>query len=127
MQANIVGWFEIPVTDMDRAIKFYETVLNVKLERNKLDSVDMAWFPSNHEAYGSGGTLICQKEIYQPSSQGIMIYLSAPSDDLNNEIARVEAAGGKILQAKTAISDEHGFYGLIIDSEGNRIALHSQS
>ena len=89
MQNNIVGWFEIPVTDMNRAIKFYEGVFNIKLERNKMESVDMAWFPHHPEKYGSGGTLICHKDFYKPSSEGIMIYLSAPSGDLANELGDV--------------------------------------
>lgn len=92
-----------------------------------MESVDMAWFPYNPEAYGAGGTLIYHEEFYKPSTEGIMIYISAPSGDLASEMAKVDAAGGKILQDKTAISDEHGFYGLLIDSEGNRIALHSQN
>lgn len=127
MKTNMVGWFEIPVEDMERAIKFYETILETKLERNKMESVDMAWFPYDTEKYGSGGTLIQHEEFYKPSSNGVLIYLSAPSGDLSNELARVEKAGGSIIQEKTAISPEHGHYGLMIDSEGNRIALHSEN
>ena len=125
MKNNIVGWFEIPVSNMDRAIQFYETVLDVKLERNKMDSVDMAWFPHNSEGYGSGGTLICHEEYYKPSADGIVIYLSSPTDDVANELAKVEDSGGKVLLDKKQISQEHGYYGLLLDSEGNRIAFHS--
>ena len=125
MKNNIVGWFEIPVTDMERAITFYQTVLGVQLQRNQMESVDMAWFPHNQEGYGAGGTLIYHEEYYKPSTDGIMIYLSSPTDDVANERAKVEAAGGKVILEKTQISDEHGYYGLLIDSEGNRIAFHS--
>lgn len=125
MENNIVGWFEIPVSNMDRAVTFYETVLALKLERTKMDSVDMAWFPFNHESYGSGGTLICHEEFYTPSDNGVMIYLSAKSGDVSQELARVEKAGGKVIMDKTKISDDHGFYSVILDSEGNRVALHS--
>lgn len=125
MKNNIVGWFEIPVANMERAITFYETVLNVKLDRNKMGPLDMAWFPWVDEGYGAGGSLV-QYESYKPSEDGVLVYLSAPSGDLANELQKVESAGGKVLQEKTKISDEHGFMGIILDSEGNRIALHSQ-
>lgn len=126
MQNNAVGWFEIPVTNMNRAIKFYETVLDVQLSRNQMGPLDMAWFPMTDESYGSAGSLVCHPDFYKPSTDGVVVYFTAHSGDLNNELSRVEAAGGKVLQAKTKISDEYGFMTLIIDSEENRVALHSR-
>nr|WP_321355957.1 VOC family protein [uncultured Draconibacterium sp.] len=126
MQSNAVGWFEIPVSDMNRAIKFYETVLDVKLARNQMGPLDMAWFPMTDESYGSTGSLVCHPDFYKPSAEGVVIYFTARSGDLKNELSRVEEAGGKVLQPKTKISDEYGFMALLIDSEGNRIALHSR-
>lgn len=126
MKNNIVGWFEIPVANMERAITFYETVFGVKLDRNQMGPLDMAWFPWVDGAYGSGGALVYNEEYYKPSADGVVVYLTAQSGDLDNELAKVEDAGGKILQEKTKISDEHGFMGIILDSEGNRIALHSR-
>ncbi|QIA08670.1 VOC family protein [Draconibacterium halophilum] len=126
MQSNAVGWFEVPVTDMNRPMKFYETVLDVKLDRNQMGPLDMAWFPMTDESYGSTGSLVCHPKFYKPSTEGIIIYFTAQSGDLNNELSRIEDAGGKVLQPKTRISDEYGFMALIIDSEGNRVALHSR-
>nr|WP_321486506.1 VOC family protein [uncultured Draconibacterium sp.] len=126
MQSNAVGWFEVPVNDMDQAIKFYETVLDIKLDRNQMVPLDMAWFPMTDESYGSAGSLVCHPEFYKPSTDGVVIYFTAHSGDLNNELSRVEEAGGQVLQPKTKISDEYGFMALLIDSEGNRIALHSR-
>ena len=126
MQSNAVGWFEVPVNDMNRAIKFYETVLDIKLDRNQMGPLDMAWFPMTDESYGSTGSLVCHPEFYKPSTDGVVIYFTAHSGDLNNELSRVEEAGGQVLQPKTKISDEYGFMALLIDSEGNRIALHSR-
>lgn len=123
---NVVGWFEIPVMDMNRAIKFYETVFDFKLQREQMGELDMAWFPFNMEAYGSAGSLVCQPDFYKPSSDGVVIYLTANSGDLSNELGRVEEAGGKELMQKKQISEEHGFMALFLDSEGNRIALHSR-
>ena len=126
MKNNVAGWFEIPVTNMERAIGFYEQVLDLKLDRNQMGPLDMAWFPYVPEGYGSGGSLVLHPDYYKPSTDGVLIYLTAHSGDLANELSRVEAAGGKILQGKKQISEEHGFMALIIDSEGNRIALHSR-
>lgn len=126
MENNIVGWFEIPVSDMERAISFYETVLGVKLDRNQMGSFDMAWFPYEPEGYGSGGALVYSPESHKPSADGVLVYLTAHSGDLANELSRVEESGGKVLQDKTQISEEHGFMAVLLDTEGNKIALHSR-
>ena len=123
---NVVGWFEIPTTDMDRAVKFYETVFDLKLQREKMGELDMAWFPFNMEGYGSAGSLVYMPDFYKPSGEGTVVYLTANSGDLSKEMGRVESAGGKILMEKKQISDEHGFMGLFLDSEGNRVAMHSR-
>lgn len=126
MQSNAVGWFEVPVTNMQRAIKFYETVLGVKLDRNQMGPLDMAWFPMTDDSYGSAGSLVCHPGFYKPSTDGVVIYFTARSGDLSNELSRVEEAGGQVLQPKTKISDEYGYMALLIDSEGNRVSLHSR-
>lgn len=122
----MVGWFEVPVNDMERAIAFYEIVFDLKLERHQMGPLDMAWFPYVPEGLGSGGTLIYYPTAYKPVMDGVLVYFTAHSGDLTNELSRVEAAGGQVLQGKTQISEEHGYMALLIDSEGNRIALHSR-
>jgi len=126
MKNNVVGWFEIPVSNMERAMAFYEKVFEFKLDRNEMGPLDMAWFPYVPEGLGSGGSLVHFPAAYKPSPEGVLVYFTAHSGDLDNELSRVEDAGGKVLQGKTQISEEHGFMALIIDSEGNRIALHSR-
>lgn len=126
MKNNVVGWLEVPVTDMERAIKFYENVFDFKLDRNKMGPLDMAWFPWVTDGLGSGGSLVHYPVAYKPSTDGVLVYFTAHSGDLANELSRVETAGGQVLQGKTQISEEHGFMALIIDTEGNRIALHSR-
>ena len=123
---NVVGWFEIPTENMDRAVKFYETVFDFKLQREKMGELDMAWFPSNMEAYGSAGSLVYMPEFYKPSADGPLVYLTANSGDLATELGRVVAAGGQVLMEKKQISPEHGYMGLFLDSEGNRVAMHSR-
>ncbi|QGY46647.1 VOC family protein [Maribellus comscasis] len=126
MKNNAVGWFEIPVNNMERAMSFYERILDLKLQRNMMGPLDMAWFPWTEEGTGSPGSLVKHPEFYVPSADGVLIYLTAHSGDLKNELAKVEPAGGKVIQKKTKISDEYGFMALILDSEGNRVALHSR-
>jgi uncharacterized protein len=123
---NVVGWFEIPVTDMDRAVKFYETVFDFKLQREKMGELDMAWFPSKENVTGSAGSLVCMPGYYKPSADGSLLYFTTNSGDISVELSRVEKAGGKILMERKQISEEYGYMALVLDSEGNRIALHSR-
>lgn len=123
MEHNAIGWVEIPVTDMERAMRFYETVFDLKLERHQVGPLDMAWFPMVENKMGSAGSLV-KHERYVPSQEGVLVYFMARSGDLANELSRVEKASGRILQEKKPIG-EHGFVGVILDTEGNRIALHS--
>jgi hypothetical protein len=120
---NPVNWFEIPVNDMPRAVRFYEAVLGVKLDINEMASFTMAWFPMHQDVPGSTGTLI-KGDSYTPSHAGTMVYFSV--DDIDAALKRVAAGGGKILNAKTSIG-EYGFVGHFEDTEGNRVALHSRS
>ena len=120
----MVGWFEIPVNDMSRAKAFYEAVFKVEVTEVDFNGLKMGWFPDNNGAYGATGTLI-QQDSYVPSQDGTLVYFM--SENVQNELERVEGAGGQIYQAKTKISDEHGFMGAFIDSEGNRVALHSKA
>ena len=124
MKRNMVGWFEIPVSDMDRAKAFYEAVFNVQIAVQDFGGILMGWFPFVEGKEGAAGTLIKQ-ESYIPSQEGTLVYFM--SDDVQNELDRVEQAGGKIYQPKTEISPEHGFMGVFIDTEGNRVALHANA
>jgi predicted enzyme related to lactoylglutathione lyase len=88
IQHNVVGWFEIHVDDLDRAVGFYGAVFGFKLSRHPMGPLDMAWFPGVQDGIG--------------------------------------AAGGKVLEPKRLITQEIGYMGIVLDSEDNRIALHSR-
>ncbi|WP_223035019.1 VOC family protein [Hanstruepera marina] len=124
MENNMVGWFEIPVSDMDRAKAFYEAVFKIDIHVVDFGGILMGWFPDRGQVPGAQGTLIKQ-ESYIPSQEGTLVYFI--SDNVQNELDRIEAAGGKIYQSKTQISPEHGYMGVFIDTEGNRVALHSRA
>ena len=124
-EKNFGGWFEIPVTNMERAIAFYEKVFNCNMTRNSMGPLDMAWFPWFQGGEGAAGTLVHHPDFYQPSTQGTLIYLISRTDNLADELSRIESAGGTILVPKTQISPDHGYMAVFLDTEGNRVALHS--
>ena len=124
MERNPISWFEVPVLDMDRATKFYEGLFKIILDPHEIGDLKMAWFPMNEDWPGSGGTL-AYHEMYTPSADGVIIYFTSRAGDINDELSRVEELGGKILTPRKSIG-EHGFMALILDTEGNRIALHSR-
>ena len=120
---NMVGWFEIPVKDMDRAKTFYEKVFDVTISVHDLGGIIMGWFPEATGKKGTSGSLM-KHEMYTPSAtKGPLLYFMCL--DLSIELSRVEDAGGKIMQPKTEIGGGHGSMALLKDTEGNRIALHS--
>lgn len=125
MKQVTVGWFEIPVTNMERAMAFYEAVFDCKLERNQMGPFDMAWFQWDENGKGAGGSLVRFEDAYTPSHAGTLAYFS--SEDVSIELGNIERAGGKVLQPKTEISPEIGYMGLFEDTEGNRVALHSKA
>ena len=120
---NAINWFEIPVADLERAQKFYETIFGMQLIPMDLPGLKMRMFPTD-DSMGTSGALIFAPEFYQPSANGTMVYLNG-NPDLQNVLDRVEAAGGTIAMPKTAISPEIGFMAVMMDTEGNRVALHS--
>lgn len=116
---DFVSWFEIPVWDIQRAARFYGTIYNMEMEVGNNAEFAMAYFPADK---GIGGALI-QGPGCIPCDHGSLIYLNA-GNDLDGVLARVELAGGRVIMQKTLISETAGSFGLFIDSEGNRVALH---
>ena len=125
LSRNVVGWFEIPVSDMQRAVKFYQDVLGYEISYYKFGEIEMGWFPWG-DLPGTPGSLVKHEQYYKPSTDGTLVYFTSPSRDLNNELSKVEAAGGKVLSEKKLVSEEYGYIGLFLDTEGNRVALHSR-
>ena len=122
MSMNPVNWFEIPVSDMDQAKRFYEAVLEVELELNESGPMLMAWFPAIPNGHGAAGTLV-KADGYNPAHDGTLVYFSVP--DIEATLDKVEANGGELLLPKMSIG-ENGFIGHFKDTEGNRVGLHSQ-
>ncbi len=121
MNRNLVGWFEIPVIDMKRAVKFYNAIFDITLTQMDTDGLEMASFPFVEGGYGAGGALVKNPDFYSPSDKGILIYFA--TEDIPKVLNIVASSGGKILQEKKQIT-ANTYIGLFLDSEGNRIALH---
>jgi predicted enzyme related to lactoylglutathione lyase len=123
---NAISWFEIPTADLQRATKFYETILGVSMIPIEIPGQKLTMFPVD-DMTGVGGALVESGDFYKPSlTDGTLIYLNGGSD-LQLVLDKVDAAGGKIVVPKTEISPEYGFMGVFVDTEGNRIGIHSMS
>ncbi len=119
---SAINWFEIPTTDYERAKKFYNTMLGIEITDMPMPEGKYGMFPYDNDNNGVGGGLVQMKEV-TPSAEGITIYLNG-GDDLSIPLGRVETAGGKVVMPKTDIG-ENGFMAQLLDTEGNRVALHS--
>jgi len=116
--SNPVVYFEIPVTDIDRAIKFYQAVFDVNFNKEIIDNNEMALFPFENQSTGISGAL-AKGEIYKPTKDGVVIYFK--TDNIDETLERSTSNGGQILYPKT--DNGIGFVAEFEDTEGNRIAL----
>jgi len=121
-QENALNWFEISVTDIKRASKFYETIFGIELQPQEMMGMQMAFFPADMTGKVSGG--LVHGPMHKPSADGAKIYLNG-NPDLQNALSKIEGAGGKVLMPKTKITDDIGYMAFFSDTEGNTVALHS--
>lgn len=118
---SFISLFEIPATDISRAINFYQAILDIRIEKMEMPGMEMGIFP--YEGQMVTGVIL-KGEGYKPSANGVSIYLNA-GDNLQTVLDRVEKNGGKIVVPKTAHADESGFFALFLDTEGNKLGLNS--
>ena len=118
--SNTVVWFDIPVSDLARATQFYSQILGVEMQPMENGPTKMSFFPFEP---GSASGALVESSDNNPGTKGTLVYLNA-GDDLSDPLGRVVDAGGKVLLDKTPIG-EHGFIAHFLDSEGNKVALHS--
>lgn len=118
---NALNWFEIPMTDSNRAKTFYEAIFQIEMFPMDMMGMSMLMFPS--QSPKSGGALV-KSESHIPSKTGSIIYLNG-NPDLQLVLDRIVAAGGTIVMPKTFIDAETGYMAFFIDSEGNNVGLHS--
>ena len=117
---NPAVWFEIPVTDLERATTFYETLLEIKTRREDVPGYQMVWLPSDHDGRGVSGALM-KGDGYQPR-RGSVIYFHCP--DIDAALERATTMGVQVMLPKKAIG-EFGYIAWVWDTEGNVIGLHT--
>jgi predicted enzyme related to lactoylglutathione lyase len=118
---NFVTWFEIPAYNHYRSVAFYNYIYGIEITTVELNGFAMGFFPAEN---GIGGAIVTGQGCV-PSETGPLIYLNG-GNDLDNVLAKVNEAGGRVIMSKTFLSETAGFFALFIDSEGNRLALHSK-
>ncbi|MFY7900601.1 MAG: VOC family protein [Chitinophagaceae bacterium] len=118
---NLINWFEIPVKDFKRAVAFYKSILEIDIQESEMFGTKMGFFPTDGKNVSGA---IIQGEDYKPSTDGILAYLNG-GDDLQTVLNKIEPNKGKVILPKTQISPEMGFFAIFLDTEGNKMAIHS--
>lgn len=118
---NFVSWFEIPAYNHYRSVAFYNYIYSIQMTSVELNGFAMGFFPAEN---GIGGAIVSGPGCV-PSEIGPLLYLNG-GEDLNNVLSKVNEAGGRVVMEKTFLSESAGYFAMFIDSEGNRLALHSK-
>jgi predicted enzyme related to lactoylglutathione lyase len=118
---SYISIFEIPATEISRAVEFYQAILNIKIEKMDMPGMQMGILPYEEQMVTG---VIIQAEGYKPSADGVTLYLNG-GDNLQVILDKVEKNGGKILTPKNPHADGNGFFAIFLDSEGNKIGLNS--
>ncbi|MFN6945032.1 MAG: VOC family protein [Cytophagaceae bacterium] len=118
---TLISIVEIPVSDFSRAVTFYQSILDISIEEIDMDGTQMGVLPSEEETVN---VVLVKGSDYKPTTDGAVLYLNV-EDDLQPTLDKVEQNGGQVILPKTEISPEMGFFALFIDTEGNKLGLHS--
>ncbi len=118
---NFIAWFEIPAYNHYRSVAFYNYIFGIEITTVELNGFAMSFFPSEN---GIGGAIVTGQGCV-PGETGTLIYLNG-GNDLNDVLSKINEAGGRVVMEKTFLSETAGYFALFIDSEGNRLALHSK-
>ena len=120
---NALNFFQIPVNDITRATTFYESIFEIQMIPGEMTGGKMSFFPIPPSGGKVGGALV-QSEMLSPSKTGTTVFLNA-NPDLQLVLDRITANGGTIVNPKTLINPETGYFAFFIDTEGNFVGLHS--
>ena len=118
---NLVSIVEIPTTDFPRAVKFYQAILGIKIEEMEMGGATLGVLPNDE---GTVNVVLAKGSDYKPTTDGAVLYLNA-GNDLQPMLDKVKQNGGQVIVPKTEISAEMGYFALFIDTEGNKLGLHS--
>ncbi|HEX8357122.1 MAG TPA: VOC family protein [Segetibacter sp.] len=119
---NFISIVEIPTTDFPRAVKFYQSILGVSIEEVDMGGTKMGVLPGDEEAVN---VVLVKGDDYKPTTDGAVVYINA-GKNLQPTLDKIETSGGKVIVPKTEISPEMGYFALFMDTEGNKLGLHSK-
>ncbi len=117
-----IAWFDIPSIDFDRAVRFYEQVLQTTLQREVMGGVPIAVF--GHTESNTGGGIVYDPQQKKPGAQGVLVYLNAGASVVS-ALERAKRAGGVVQGSVIELPNNYGYIGHLIDTEGNRVGLHA--
>ncbi|KVE39823.1 VOC family protein [Burkholderia sp. TSV86] len=120
---HVIAWFDIPSLDFERAIRFYEAMLDTALQRDVIGGVPTAVFV--HPEAATGGALVYDPQRLKPGEHGVAVYLNA-NGPVTAALERAKRAGGIVQGSVIELPNNYGYIGYLIDTEGNRIGLHSR-
>ena len=123
-ETNSINWFDIPVTDLARAKHFYQIAFSIHMEDMNMPGIEMSGFPSEMGSGRVSGALV-KGGNSKPSTDGVLVYLNA-NPGMTDVLHRIESEGGQVIMGKTLISPGIGYMAFFIDTEGNKLGLHSQ-
>lgn len=118
---NTINWFENPATNFQRAVTFYKDIFGIQIKEAEMFGLKMGFFPS--DGNNVSGTIV-QGEDYTPSTSSPLIYLNGGAD-LQVFLDKVEGSKCKAIVPNTLISPEMGYFGIFLDTEGNKMTVHS--
>ena len=118
---NLISIVEIPVSDFNRAVTFYQSITGLTIEEVEMEGTQMGILPSD---LGTVNVVLAKGSDYKPTTDGAVLYLNA-GDDLQPMLDKVAQSGGEVILPKTEISSEMGYFALFMDTEGNKLGLHS--
>jgi len=118
---NLINWFETPAVDFKRAVSFYKSILDLDIKEAEMFGAKMGFFPTDGKNVSGA---IVQGKDHKPSSDGVIVYLNA-GNNLQTILDKVETNNGKVIVPRTQIIPEMGYIGMFIDTEGNKMAVHS--
>ncbi len=120
---NAINFFELPASNHQRAVYFYENLLGQVLQRDEIQGVKMAFFKSDEKTAGGA---ICTGKGYTPGQRGVVFFLNG-GKDMDDILKKVKDLGGRIVQPRQLISADSGYIACFIDSEGNKVGVHSRN
>ena len=127
-ETNAITWFEIPVTDMNRAKKFYETIFDMEMKTQYMEETneELTFFPFKPDIIratsGRVSGVLVKNDRVKPSDHGTMVYLNA-NPVIQKILDKIEPAGGKVILPKKKIMA--GYVAVFMDTEGNKVGLHA--